>query len=76
LADDTSEKSTAPVGIAQAISGYQDSNLTWDDIPFIRVSAKFTKLAIDSFGLPPLSTVRALLILSEGEGYRNIQISQ
>jgi L-lactate dehydrogenase (cytochrome) len=42
-ADDTAEKSQAPVGIAQAISGYQDPNLTWDDLNFIR---KHTKLPI------------------------------
>ena len=29
--------SKAPLGISQAISGYQDTNLTWDDISFIRV---------------------------------------
>ncbi len=38
-ADDKSEKTAkGPVGIAQAISGYQDPNLTWDDMKFIRVS--------------------------------------
>jgi L-lactate dehydrogenase (cytochrome) len=31
--------SKAPLGVSQAISGYQDSNLTWDDIDFIRVSS-------------------------------------
>lgn len=30
--------SKAPMGVSQAISGYQDTNLTWDDIDFIRVS--------------------------------------
>lgn len=37
-AKDDKNKSAAPVGIAQAISGYQDDNLVWDDIDFIRVS--------------------------------------
>lgn len=36
----TSKKSA---GVAQAISGYQDDNLVWDDINFIR---KHTKLPI------------------------------
>lgn len=30
--------SKSPAGVSQAISGYQDTNLTWDDIGFIRVS--------------------------------------
>lgn len=30
--------SKAPLGIGKAISGYQDTNLTWGDIDFIRVS--------------------------------------
>lgn len=30
--------SKAPMGVSQAISGYQDTNLTWGDIDFIRVS--------------------------------------
>ncbi|KAJ9093821.1 hypothetical protein QFC20_007034 [Naganishia adeliensis] len=42
-AKDDKNKSAAPVGIAQAISGYQDDNLVWDDIAFIR---KNTKLPI------------------------------
>lgn len=29
--------SKAPMGVSQAISGYQDTNLTWGDIDFIRV---------------------------------------
>jgi isopentenyl diphosphate isomerase/L-lactate dehydrogenase-like FMN-dependent dehydrogenase len=33
-----SAPSSAPKGVSQAISGYQDTNLTWKDIPFIRVS--------------------------------------
>lgn len=37
-AKDDKNKSAAPVGIAQAISGYQDDNLVWEDIAFIRVS--------------------------------------
>lgn len=36
-AADDKHKSAAPAGIAQAISGYQDSNLVWEDINFIRV---------------------------------------
>lgn len=32
--------SAAPLGVSQAISGYQDTNLTWDDISFIRVSGR------------------------------------
>jgi L-lactate dehydrogenase (cytochrome) len=40
-AKDDKNKSAAPVGIAQAISGYQDDNLVWDDIDFIRVSFPF-----------------------------------
>lgn len=32
------KKSKAPLGVSAAISGYQDTNLTWDDIKFIRVS--------------------------------------
>ncbi|KAJ9123672.1 hypothetical protein QFC24_003443 [Naganishia onofrii] len=35
-AKDDKNKSAAPVGIAQAISGYQDDNLVWEDIAFIR----------------------------------------
>ncbi|GHJ85958.1 hypothetical protein NliqN6_2360 [Naganishia liquefaciens] len=42
-AKDDKHKSAAPVGIAQAISGYQDDNLVWEDIAFIR---KNTKLPI------------------------------
>jgi hypothetical protein len=30
--------SASPLGVSQAISGYQDTNLTWKDIDFIRVS--------------------------------------
>lgn len=30
--------SKAPLGISAAISGYQDTNLTWGDIDFIRVN--------------------------------------
>lgn len=30
--------SKSPAGVSQAISGYQDTNLTWNDIGFIRVS--------------------------------------
>ncbi len=40
-AADDKNKSAAPAGIAQAISGYQDSNLVWEDINFIRVSCEF-----------------------------------
>ena len=29
-------KSKAPLGVSAAISGYQDPNLTWEDIEFIR----------------------------------------
>ena len=32
--------SKAPMGVSQAISGYQDTNLTWGDIDFIRVSRR------------------------------------
>jgi L-lactate dehydrogenase (cytochrome) len=28
------------MGVSQAISGYQDTNLTWNDIDFIRVSGR------------------------------------
>lgn len=31
------QKSASPLGVSQAISGYQDTNLTWKDIDFIRV---------------------------------------
>lgn len=37
------EKPKKAVGVAQAISTYQDDNLVWDDIKFIR---KHTKLPI------------------------------
>ncbi|WWD17560.1 hypothetical protein CI109_102001 [Kwoniella shandongensis] len=37
------QKSKAPLGVSQAISGYQDTNLTWGDIDFIR---KHTNLPI------------------------------
>jgi L-lactate dehydrogenase (cytochrome) len=37
--------SASPLGVSQAISGYQDTNLTWSDIDFIRVSHLF--LSID-----------------------------
>ncbi|OWZ44500.1 L-mandelate dehydrogenase [Cryptococcus neoformans Tu259-1] len=30
------QKSASPLGVSQAISGYQDTNLTWKDIDFIR----------------------------------------
>ena len=33
--------SASPLGVSQAISGYQDTNLTWSDIDFIRVSPLF-----------------------------------
>lgn len=34
----TSAAPSSPKSVSQAISGYQDTNLTWADIPFIRVS--------------------------------------
>ncbi|WVQ83117.1 hypothetical protein IAT38_005255 [Cryptococcus sp. DSM 104549] len=37
------EKSKSPLGVSQAISGYQDTNLTWGDIDFIK---QHTKLPI------------------------------
>ncbi|WWC89600.1 uncharacterized protein L201_004525 [Kwoniella dendrophila CBS 6074] len=40
---DGQTKSKAPLGVSQAISGYQDTNLTWNDIGFIR---KHTNLPI------------------------------
>jgi L-lactate dehydrogenase (cytochrome) len=43
--------SAAPLGVSQAISGYQDTNLTWKDIAFIRVSISPTRsLARDPYG--------------------------
>ena len=33
----TSQPSAAPLAVNQAISGYQDRNLTWKDIGFIKV---------------------------------------
>jgi L-lactate dehydrogenase (cytochrome) len=32
---------SSPKGVSEAISGYQDSNMTWKDIDFIRVSFFF-----------------------------------
>ncbi|WVW83603.1 hypothetical protein I302_105624 [Kwoniella bestiolae CBS 10118] len=40
---DGQTKSKSPLGVSQAISGYQDTNLTWSDIGFIR---KHTNLPI------------------------------
>ncbi|KAK8858938.1 hypothetical protein IAR55_003169 [Kwoniella newhampshirensis] len=40
---DGQQKSKTPLGVSQAISGYQDTNLTWGDIDFIR---KHTNLPI------------------------------
>jgi len=40
---DGGKKEKKAVGVAQAISGYQDDNLVWEDINFIR---KHTKLPI------------------------------
>lgn len=47
--DDKLRKGKGPVGVAQAISGYQDDQLVWDDIKFIR---KHTKLPILVKGEP------------------------
>lgn len=35
-AKDDKNKMKAPVGVAQAISGYQDDDLEWGDLEFIR----------------------------------------
>ncbi|WRT68158.1 uncharacterized protein IL334_005133 [Kwoniella shivajii] len=35
-ADTSTPRSKAPLGVSEAIGGYQDSNLSWDDIDFIR----------------------------------------
>lgn len=34
----SARSSASPLGVSQAISGYQDTNLTWSDIDFIRVN--------------------------------------
>jgi L-lactate dehydrogenase (cytochrome) len=39
--------SASPLGVSQAISGYQDTNLTWSDIDFIRVSPLFLSVHRD-----------------------------
>ncbi|KAF7519219.1 hypothetical protein G7054_g13168 [Neopestalotiopsis clavispora] len=49
-----SAPSSAPKGVSQAISGYQDTNLTWKDIPFIRSN---TKLPIIVKGVQSLEDV-------------------
>lgn len=46
--------SKAPLGVSQAISGYQDTNLTWDDIGFIR---KNTTLPLIVKGLQSVEDV-------------------
>ena len=43
--------SASPLGVSQAISGYQDTNLTWSDIDFIRVSD--LPLTKSTLPLPP-----------------------
>ncbi|WVR07303.1 hypothetical protein IAU60_004344 [Kwoniella sp. DSM 27419] len=48
---DGQTKSKAPLGVSQAISGYQDTNLTWGDIDFIR---KHTNLPIIVKGIQSL----------------------
>ncbi|CAD6567280.1 MAG: Cytochrome b2, mitochondrial precursor [Tremellales sp. Tagirdzhanova-0007] len=55
-ASSSSSKNTskAPLGISQAISGYQDTNLTWDDISFIR---KHTSLPIIVKGVQSVADV-------------------
>ncbi|KAK6224090.1 hypothetical protein LQW54_000237 [Pestalotiopsis sp. IQ-011] len=50
----SSAPSSAPKGVSQAISGYQDTNLTWNDIPFIRNN---TKLPIIVKGVQSLEDV-------------------
>ncbi|RSH80772.1 Cytochrome b2, mitochondrial precursor [Saitozyma podzolica] len=47
--------SKAPLGVSAAISGYQDTNLTWDDIKFIR---KNTKLPIIVKGVQSVDDVQ------------------
>ncbi|KAK6076205.1 glycolate oxidase [Seiridium cupressi] len=50
----SSTTSSSAKGISQAISGYQDTNLTWKDIPFIRSN---TKLPIVVKGVQSLEDV-------------------
>ncbi|KAK9776277.1 putative FMN-dependent dehydrogenase-domain-containing protein [Seiridium cardinale] len=50
----SSTPSSSPKGVSQAISGYQDTNLTWEDIPFIR---RNTKLPIIVKGVQSLEDV-------------------
>lgn len=48
--------SASPLGVSQAISGYQDTNLTWSDIDFIRVSD--LPLTKSTLSLPPALSER------------------
>lgn len=64
-AKDDKNKSAAPVGIAQAISGYQDDNLVWDDIAFIRVSRIGDCFPV---GADPLEDAEKHKVANHGQG--------
>jgi L-lactate dehydrogenase (cytochrome) len=48
-----------PVGVAQAISGYQDDKLVWDDVAFIRKNSKLPILIKGSHSAHKGNNMRA-----------------